>query len=200
MNKRHLLLLFIGLATFSFSQKITIEEGDFSFLKEVTKLNVTYDYSEMGVGKFKTEKEYTDKKVSEKNKSKTGNGDIWLESWEGSRERVYQPKFESLFNKVLTKRSMDINTGRDDATYTLVVKTTFTEPGWNIGITKKSSAISFVYTIIETESKKVMLKLVQKKVPGSQVMGMDFDTSTRISESYAKGGKMLAGLIYKKTK
>ena len=71
MNKRHLLLLFIGLATFSFSQKITIEEGDFSFLKEVTKLNVTYDYSEMGVGKFKTEKEYTDKKVSEKNKSKT---------------------------------------------------------------------------------------------------------------------------------
>ena len=200
MKKTHLLLLFIGVATFSFSQKITTEEGDFSFLKGEKELNVTYDYSEMGVGKFKTEKEYTNKKVSEKNESKAGAGDAWLESWEGSRERVYQPKFESLFNKVLAKRSMDINTGREDATYTLIVKTTFTEPGWNIGITKKASAINFEYIFIETESKKVMLKLVQKKVPGSQAMGMDYDTSTRISESYAKGGKMLAGLIYKKTK
>jgi hypothetical protein len=39
-----------------------------------------------------------------------------------------------------------------------------------------------------------------KLVPGAQAMGFDYDTGTRIAESYAKGGKMLAGFITKSTK
>jgi len=195
-----LMVLFIALTSVSFSQKIKIEDGDLSFLKGVTELNVVYDYSNMEVGKFKTEEAYIDKKVSEKNKKEAGTGDKWLESWNGSRERVYQPKFETLFNKVLAKKNMTIAEGRTDAKYTLIVKTVFIEPGYNIGISKKPSFVSFEYIFIETGTENVLCTMVQFKVPGAQAAGMDYDTSTRISESYAKAGKMLAGFIYKKIK
>ncbi len=42
--------------------------------------------------------------------------------------------------------------------------------------------------------------MTQKFVPGSQAMGFDYDTGTRIAEAYAKGAKMLAGFISKKIK
>ena len=200
MKKVNLLVLFIGLATIGFSQKIKSTSGSLDFIKGVTELNVEYDYSEMAVGKFKTEQAYLDKKVSEKNKKEAGAGDRFLASWNGSRERVYQPKFEALFNKTLAKKSMIIGEDRTDAKYTLIVKTTFTEPGYNIGISKKPSFINFEYTFVETGKTESLCTLVQNKVPGSQAMGMDFDTSTRISESYAKAGKMLAGYIYKQIK
>ncbi len=198
--KLPLMLLFVTIASVSFSQKIKIQEGDLSFLKGVTELNVVYDYSNMEVGKFKTEQAYIDKKVKEKNDKEPGTGDKWLESWKGSRERVYQPKFETLFNKVLEKKNMTIAEGRTDAKYTLIVKTIFTEPGFNIGVAKKPSAVSFEYIIVETGTDNVMCSMIQLNVPGAQAMGMDYDTSTRISESYAKAGKMLAGFIYKKIK
>jgi len=200
MKKVQLMLLFVGLTTMSFSQKIKIEKGGLDFLKGVTELNVEYDYSKMGVGKYKNEQDYLDKKVKEKNDKEAGTGDKWLESWNGSRKRVYQPKFESLFNKILAKKSMTIGEDRADAKYTLIVKTVFTEPGFNIGITSRPSFVSFEYSFVETGSDKVLCKMVQSKVPGAQAMGMDFDTSTRISESYAKAGKMLASFIYKKIK
>ena len=202
MNKLKLplMMLFIAITSVSFSQKIKIEEGNLDFLKGVTELNVVYDYSEMAVGKYSTEAEYLDKKVGEKNKKEAGTGDKFLASWNGSRVRVYQPKFESLFNKVLAKKNLTIAEGRTDAKYTLIVKTTFTEPGFNIGITKRPSAVSFEYILVETGKDNIMCKMVQFKVPGSQAAGFDYDTSTRISESYAKGGKMVAGFIYKKIK
>lgn len=195
-----LMVLFVAVTSVSFSQKVKITDGDLSFLKDVTEMNVVYDYSEMEVGKFKKEQDYLDKKVKEKNDKAAGSGDKWLESWNGSRERVYQPKFETLFNKTLAKKNMTIATDRVDAKYTLIVKTIFTEPGFNIGIVKQASFVSFEYTIIETGTENVLCTMTQFKVPGSHAMGMDYDTSTRISESYAKAGKMLAGFIYKKIK
>ena len=39
-----------------------------------------------------------------------------------------------------------------------------------------------------------------KGMPGSQAFGMDFDTGTRISESYAKAGKELAKYFEKSAK
>lgn len=197
LTKFALFSLFLALTSMSFGQKIIKLEGDISTLSGSTELNIEYDYSEMGVGKFKTEKEYTDKKIEEYNKDEAGRGDKWFESWEGSRTRVYQPKFEELFNKYAGITASENNTS---AKYTLIIKTVFTEPGFNIGITSKPAAVSFEYILVETASKKVVAKYSQSNVPGAQAMGMDFDTSTRISESYAKAGKMLGGFIAKALK
>lgn len=199
-SKLGLLILFVAFAATSFSQKIIKLEGDLSFLSSAKGLNIEYDYSEMGVGDYNNEEDYVNKKVEEYNKKEAGRGEKWKESWVGSRERVYHPKFEELFNKYASKVGVDVSQNRADAQYTLIVKTTFTEPGFNIGITSRPAGVSFEYIFVETGTDKVVARYSQKMVPGAQAMGMDFDTSTRISESYAKAGKMFGGFIAKNVK
>ena len=196
-----LLFLFVCLTTMSFGQKILTLEGDegFDFIVGQTTVNVEFDYSDFGVGDYDSEDDYVKKKVDEGNKKEPGKGDKWKDSWYGSRERVYQPKFMDLINKGLEKKGIVFVEGAEDAQYTLVVKTTFIEPGFNIGISSRPSAVSFQYIFKDSDG-NVVARLSQKMVPGSTAMGFDFDTSGRISESYAKAGKMLAGHIYKKIK
>ncbi len=195
-------MLFVGVAAFSFGQKIVNTSGDakVAFLKGQKAINIEYDYSEMGVGKYKTEEAYLEEKAAERNKKEAGSGDKWRESWVGSRDRVYHPKFEELFNKGVAAKGMKGERGID-AEYTLIVKTTFTEPGFNIGVTKKAASINVEYIFVETANRdNILAKFVQNGVPGAQAMGMDYDTSTRISESYAKAGKMLAAHLMKALK
>lgn len=52
----------------------------------------------MGVGKFKDEADFVNKKKSEYNKKENGRGDKWEKSWIADRELRYQPHFEELFN------------------------------------------------------------------------------------------------------
>ncbi len=203
MKKLSVLMLFVGVAAFSFGQKIVNTSGDakVAFLKGQKAINIEYDYSEMGVGKYKTEESYLEEKAAERNKKEAGSGDKWRDSWVGSRDRVYHPKFEELFNKGMAAKGISGARGMEGAEYTLIVKTTFTEPGFNIGVTKKAASINVEYIFVETANRdNVLAKFVQNGVPGAQAMGMDFDTSTRISESYAKAGKMLAGYLAKQLK
>lgn len=195
-------LAFVALSGISFGQKIVSIEGEKTpaFLKGQTNINVEFDYSDMAVGKFKSEQDYINEKVEEYNKDEPGRGDKWRESWIGSRERVYHPKFMTLFNKGLEKNGISGEEGID-AQYTLIVHTYFTEPGFNVGVVSQPAGVSFEYIFVETENReKIVAKYRQEKVPGAQAMGMDFDTSTRISESYAKAGKMLAAFIAKNLK
>lgn len=202
MKKTGLFLatLLIGLGSFSYGQKMKVLEGNCDFLKNEKSINIEYDYSEMSVGKFDTEEEYVNKKVAEHNEKEAGKGDKWKESWEGSRQRVFHPKFEALFNKGLAKRGLSGSQDATDSKYTLIVKTLFLEPGFNIGVMSKAASTNLEYIFVETESRKVVARFSQSGIPGAQAMGMDFDASTRISESYAKGGKMLAAYIYKQLK
>lgn len=196
-GKMTLMMLFVGLTSMVFSQKIIKAEGDLTFLKSQKNLNLEYDYSEMGVGKFKTEEEYVNTKVKEYNADEPGRGDKWKESWEGSRDRVYHPKFEELFNKY---SGLTASRNNENADYTLIVKTIFTEPGFNVGVMSKPAGVSFEYIFVDSATKKVVAVYTQTNVPGAQAMGYDFDTSTRISESYAKAGKMLGSFIAKNNK
>lgn len=200
-NSIKLFVLFALSATMSFAQKINNLEGDksYSFLSSGSEMNVKFDYSDMSVGKYKTEIEYVQAKVEEYNSKEAGKGDSWRESWYGSRERVYHVKFMELLTKGLAKPSINATEG-DDAPITLTVHTTFTEPGFNVGVASKPASINVEYIFTNTEDGSVLAKFEQKGVPGAQAMGMDFDTSTRISESYAKAGKMLAAAISKSVK
>lgn len=195
-------LMFLFGMNYSHAQKMIHLEGDkgFDFIVGQSLVKVEFDYSEMGVGDYDNEEDYVNKKVKEGNDKEAGKGDKWKDSWYGSRARVYQPKFITLFNKTLEKKGISVEENLDDAPITLIVKTTFTEPGWNIGVSSRPAAVSFEYTFVKSDTREVLARMSQKMVPGSQAMGMDFDTSTRISESYAKAGKMLAGHVYKAIK
>jgi hypothetical protein len=179
------------------AQKIVLESGDGSVIKAEKKLNIEFDYSEFGVGKFPKEADYVKSKKDEYNAKEPGRGDKWHESWIGDRKNRFEPKFLELINKGLEKKGMMVGSN-PDTKYTLVVKTTFLEPGFNVGVMKRPASVSFKYIFYETANpSNVVAVYFQNTVPGSQFGGYDFDVGTRVAESYAKGGKMLAAMISK---
>lgn len=185
--------------TDSFAQKVNVKSGDVAVLAGQKTINVEYDYSSFGVGKFATEKEYLDKKSEEYNAKEAGRGDNWKKAWVADRKDRFEPKFEELFNKGLEDKGLSVVGGRPDSKYTLIVRTTFVEPGFNVGVMRKNAAVDFQFDIVESANKSSKVaELSVLKVPGSMAMGMDFDTGARLAESYAKAGKVLANYIEKK--
>src|SRR5690606_27551475 len=132
-----LLIILLGLGLPATAQKLKLQEGDLSLLSAVKKMNVIYDYSSMAVGKFDREADYIAKKKGEYNKKESGKGDAWEQNWIEDRATRYQPQFEELFNK-----HGKIELGNyPQETYTMIVKTSFVEPGYNIAISRKNAEI-----------------------------------------------------------
>lgn len=193
--------LALGFSTIANAQKVKLEEGDLAFLKGETELNVVYDFSSLQVGDFPSEKSYKDKKIKELNEKEAGRGDKWAESWERDKEVRFPEKFEELLRKGLSGRKIEAGRNNENAKYTLIIRTKFIEPGFNVGVMSRPAGVSYEYVFVEkNDETKALARLTQEKVPGAQAMGMDYDTGTRISESYAKGGKMLAAFIVKNLK
>ncbi|GGM85765.1 hypothetical protein GCM10010967_17450 [Dyadobacter beijingensis] len=182
------------------AQRVDLRSGDVSVLAGQKTVNVTYDYSDFGVGKFATEQEYLDKKSAEYNAKEAGKGDTWKKAWVDDRQNRYEPKFEELFNKGLEDKGIMVVKNRPDAQYTLVVKTKFVEPGFNVGVMRKNAYVDFEIDLVESAGKSKAAEIAMRNVPGGQFAGFDFDTGTRIAESYAKAGKSLAAFIEKKLK
>lgn len=172
------------------AQKIKKTEGDIAPFKAEKSVNIEFSYENMSVGKFKTEKEYVDTKTTEYNKSEAGKGDKWAKAWVDDRAARYENKFTGLFTEASGKKE------DASAKYTLIFRTSFTEPGFNVGVMRKNAYIDGEVLIVETANKKnIIARLLVEKAPGRDVMGYDFDTGWRISEAYAKAGKSLGKLL-----
>lgn len=193
-------LSLFSLAFFSsalFAQKVKVYEGDFKALKGEKMINVEYDYSTTSVGKFDKEQDYLDEKVKEKNEDEPGTGDSWLIKWKSDREERFEPKFEELMNEYLGGEGIKVGK-YPDAKYTIILNTTHTEPGWNVGVMRQSAHINADIWLVETGSENALGKMEMKKVPGRDAWGLDFDTGYRLQEAYAKCGKSLAKYLTKK--
>lgn len=199
MKNLKLSIAFLILAFFSVSasaQKIKLMEGDLAPLAGQTSINVKFLYDGMSVGKFDKESDYVAKKVEEYNKKEPGRGDNWAKNWVGDREREYEPKFEELFDKY-----SDITISlKKPAKYTLIFKTLFTEPGYNVVVSRKNAVINAEAWIVETGKEKVIAKISITKAPGRTFGGYDYDTGVRIAECYAISGRELAKFIKKTAK
>ena len=195
---RFTLLLCLLFSMTSYSQK-EAKKGDYSFLKGEKSLNVEFDYSNMLIGKQLSEKEYLDEKVEKYNKDEAGRGDKWKESWLSDRENKFEPKFLQLINKSLEGPGIDCGKNKE-ANYTVIVHTTYTEPGFNVGVMSKPSSCNYTFTFIENDTKKEVASYILENVPGTSVTGADIATGPRIAESYAKAGKMLGAYIAKSIK
>lgn len=185
------LLALLAITAAAHSQKIKTTEGDPSVLKDQTSVNIEFNYEGLSVGKFKKEADYIAKKTEEYNKKEAGKGDKWAEAWQQDKSRAYEPQFLEQF---LEKSKLK---NEKTAKYTLIFHTTFIEPGFNVGAWRKNAYIDATVTIVETANRDhVVAVLTVDKAPGRDVMGVDFDTSWRISEAYAKAGKSLSKYIW----
>jgi len=186
-------------ASDSFAQRVDLKSGDVAVLSGQKTVNIEYDYSEFGVGKFATEKEYLDKKSAEYNAKEAGKGDTWKKAWVDDRKNRFEPKFEELFNKGMADKGLQAVQSRPDATYTLIVRTKFVEPGFNVGVMRKNAYVDYEVDLVESANKSAKVaEINMRNVPGGQFGGFDFDTGVRIAESYAKAGKSLAAFLDKK--
>jgi len=184
----------LSFSTISQAQKLKLTDGDLSPLKDQTAINFEFTYDNMAVGKFDTEKEYIEKKTEEYNKKEAGKGDTWAKNWVSDRQSRFEPKFIELFTK--TSEMTESKTAK----YTIIFKTRFTEPGFNVGVMKKSAKIDGDAVIVETANKsKVIATISVDDAPGRTFWGGDFDTGQRISEAYADAGKAIAKYIKKKS-
>jgi hypothetical protein len=172
------------------AQKLKTREGDISVLKNETSINVEFVYDGMSVGSFSEEKDYIQKKIEDYNKKEPGNGDRWAKAWVGDRKTRFEPKFKELFeeySKMMVKPK---------SKYTMIFKTTHTEPGYNIYISRKNAEIDAEVTIVETADRTKTIAVVTiSNAKGRTFGGNDFDTGSRLAESYADAGKYLGKYI-----
>lgn len=198
MNRISIFATLIGLmfTLNAVSQKIKLTSGSAAALKGEKNVNVVFTYDGMGVGAFKNEQDYIDKKKKEYNAKEAGKGDKWEQAWLADRKNRFEPQFVELYNK----NSKIIIGDFPDAKYTLVFNTTFTEPGFNVGVVRKNAMINGVAKIIETTSKKQIGEYSVMKAPGRTFGGYDFDSGLRIQEAYAVAGKVLGKTITSATK
>lgn len=191
-NLLTLIIVLIAFVQFGNAQKISIKSGSLDALKGQTKVNARYDYSNMAVGEYEKEQDYVKKKTSDYNGKEPGRGDDWAKKWVADRKNSFEPSFEELFEKY---SGIDLSSN-PDAKYTMIIHTTFTEPGFNVYVSRKNATINLEFTLVETANESnVICKIVMTKAPGRTVGGSDFDSGTRISESYAKAGKELGAFI-----
>ncbi|WP_343667551.1 hypothetical protein [Chitinophaga sp.] len=179
------------------AQKLKVIEGDLSLLKGTYKLNTEFDYEHVGVGSYADENDYIARKTEDYNKKEPGRGDKWAKAWKNDRPQRFEPKFNQLFTEY-----SGMTAGKfPKAKYTLIFKTTFIEPGYNVGVVRKNARLNGEAWIVETgDHNKVIAKIKIDKAPGRVYGGFDFDTGLRIQESYAAAGKALGKKIKKKAK
>ena len=180
------------LATASaFSQKVS--KGSFKNLKDITEYNVEFDYNGLTVDKFKSEEEFLADKM--KKREEKGKDEDFKTSWFGDRQARYEPKFLESFNKRFDGK-VKADKGLTTAKYTMVVKTTWIHPGFNVGVTRSDAKINATITVYETANpSNVLLEVSYEKIHGEGAMGYDFNSGYRISEGYAKLAKELASDI-----
>ncbi len=191
-------LLIAGVGSVS-AQKIKLVSGNFDFFKGSTELKVEYNYEQVAVGKFADEADYIVKKKGEYNEKDPGSGDRWEAAWFNDRPERYAPRFEEEMNLQFVKRGVNCKAGQDlDATYTVIFKTTFIEPGFNVGVARKNAYINGEAIFVESANHDNVLATVSiENSPGRDAFGYDFDTGLRIQEAYAKAGKELVYFIWK---
>ncbi|MCB0790326.1 MAG: hypothetical protein H6595_13710 [Flavobacteriales bacterium] len=196
MQRSLTLALALAVAGMASAQKMKVVQGSFDALKGQKKVDLVFTYDNMKVGKY-DEPEYISKKTKEYNEKEPGKGDTWAKSWVSDRGSRFEPKFEVLFNdggKIQGSR------GNEDAQYQLKVHTTFTEPGFNVGVMRRDASINADVYLVERSSGKELGKMTVVGVPGGQFGGYDFDSGSRLTESYAKLGKELRKWLDKKLK
>ena len=181
------LLFFFATAD---AQKLKTTDGDLSVLKNESTINIEFVYDGMSVGKYDKEADYIKAKTDEYNKKEPGRGDTWAKSWVTDRESRFQSRF---INEFQESSKMTV---KADAKYTLIFKTTTTEPGYNIVISRKNAEIDGEAWIVETADKtKKIATITINNAPGRIYGGYDYDTGTRIAEAYAVAGKRLGKYI-----
>lgn len=178
-----------------YAQKVKLVEGNLDALKDMAKLNVMYDYTRMTVGKFNNESDYIAYKKEEYDRLEAGRGDRWAKLWVEDRKNLFEPKFEEQFTKYT---GVELIPGYDQQ-YTIILKTIYTEPGYNVAMWKKNAEVDAIVLIVESKNPAVIVaKIALDDCKGGIYDDNQYDPGIRLQEAYALAGKALGKLLKQK--
>ncbi len=201
MKKQLSIIAFVLVATFAYSQKVKVTEGDFKALKGIAEYNLAFEYEGLMVPKFDSEEEFLADKMAKRDEKAPGDGERFKAKWFGDRDAHYEPKFVESFNKRWKKNKVQVGEDMGSAKYTMKVKTTLMWAGYNVGIVRKNAKIEATVSVHETANpSNVLWSANYTRVEGGSFGGYDFDSAQRIGEAYAKLAKEVAANIKKKAK
>jgi hypothetical protein len=188
----------VPIIYFSGRTHIEPKDGDIRNLKEIKKINITYDNSTIGVGSFQTEKEYLDQKIL-KYENEEG-AQKFLNEWTGAFFKYYQPEFQkALINDLKKKGIVGTNYSENEA-LTLKVKLLYIEPGFNAGVTIKPAFIHLDCVFIDKQENILLSYSIKNAVGYLATNNPTLPTSARITEAYKKAAEVLAKKIKKDLK
>jgi hypothetical protein len=190
---------FLMVSPASIFAQCKLTSGDLSLLKGQSNVNLTYDYSHMATGKFKSDSEYVATKTKDMNKKKAGSGDDWAVKYKSDRESRFQPAFERNLNMLVEHVKLYCRQNANNAKYTMIVRTTFLDQGGfnptGFG-PRKSGYISLIVDIVESSNlSKTVASIEMKKEDGHSMGDLDVDTGTRIQSCYERAAEDLGGFI-----
>ena len=194
LNKIILMFCLIMLAEKNYAQEIDLASGNLEILKGEKNINIEFTYEKMAVGEYSKEKEYVKYKTDDLNKNESGKGDEWAQKWVSSRKERYEPNFIEAYTKY-SEMTFD-----STAKYTLIFKTTFIEPGFQIVVKKKASQVEGSIWLVATANRTKKLAVISVDRGGGYFRGGSFDFAGRIAEVYAVTGKKVGMLVKKSTK
>ncbi len=198
MKRTILLYVVLLFSTFTISaQKIKIISGNPKLFKQVKSYHLTFDYTDLKVGKYGDEQDYIEYMKDDAEKRKKGSSENWLKKWNDDRLNFYQPKFIDLFNKSLSLRNVKVDINLTNQKHELNLNSIFIEPGFNKNAKRSPALIDVIVTISEINNSNNQLVISMTGVPGKEIMGSYYPDYRRIAEAYAKCGKELAKYMSK---
>ncbi len=108
--------------------------------------------------------------------------------WFADREAIYEPKFIAYFNERMKGK---VRIGKNPtAPYTILIKTMWLYPGYNVGVGREEAKITAVLTVYETSNPaNVLLKVEYDKSIGIEPTENSFNPGYRIAGAYEKLAK-----------
>lgn len=197
--KKLFFIVVLVVSSTAFAQKMSVESGDFQFLKTTSELNVKFDFDKaLFFNENMNENKYIEKRLKDIEKDKgSEEAQKWRSDWEESKNVSFKEKFIAVFNK-----NSEIKlASNSNSPYTLTVKTMWIYPGWFGGVMSQPAKVSTVLVFSETSNPShILLQVLSEKAPGDGNFVGVANNNDRIAEGYAKTGKSLAKLIQKKVK
>ena len=195
--KKVVLLIALAVSTFAIAQKPT--QGSFAALKGITEFNVVFDYENLKVDKFKTEEDFLNDKMAKREEK--GSAEDFKTSWFADREAKYEPKFIECFNAASRRNGVTVQKDLSSANYTMVVKTTWIYPGYNVGVMDQPAKLKVTITVFPTnDPSNIVVSVPYLKVQSVDVMGMEYNSGSRIASAYCTLARQHAKALAKGTK
>lgn len=205
--KKLLLMLFLGIAIITYSQKVKLISGDFSSLKDQTEVNVelVFDNNVTYQAENFTESQYLENRKNDilNNPKKTKEDWVkWNDEWKDFKGTKYMAKFLKGINH---KSKNIVFKSNIQSKYTLIVKTVWVYAGWSGGIVMQPAKLTSEIKLVETDNPSNVLFSVDS--PGIEGVGISENPNSeyameygRISVAYEKTGRLLWKAIAKQNK